>query len=218
MKNEHASARVFEAFAGQLASAGLADLVDEVRGFAAEERRHGILCGAVVEALGGHACARLDPPEPVPMHDDAHTPLEAALRNLIDICCSSETVAVALIGAERLQMPDGELRRLLTRIWADEVGHARWGWRTLRRVAPRLDRATRERLGDYLQVAFRHLVEHELAHLPASSRPPVEGAVFGVCDGAAAQRLFFDTVRAVIVPALQAHAIPAARAWARAAA
>ena len=32
-------------------------------------------------------------------------------------------VAVALIGAERMEMPDGELRDLLTGIWSDEVGH-----------------------------------------------------------------------------------------------
>lgn len=218
MVNEHGSARVFEALAGQLEPAGLSDHIGAVLQFAAEERRHGVLCGAVVEALGGDATAAIDPPEDVPLHADAPTPVEAALRNVLSICCLSETVAVALIGAERQQMPEGPLRRLLTRIWADEVGHARLGWRIVARVAPTLDTAARERLGDYLEVALEHLVAHELAHLPVTSRPPPAGARFGVCYGADARRLFFDTVRTVIVPALHAHGLPAERAWARVAA
>lgn len=213
MINEHSSARVFVGLAAQLAAAGLDDVVDEVLGFADEERRHGVLCGAVVEALGGQALAEIEDGDAYPAHDDAHTPLEAALRNMLSICCLSETVAVSLIGAERIEMPPGELRDLLTTIYADEVGHSRFGWRTLARVAPSLDDATKQRLGDYLEVAFDHLVEHELAHLPVASQPPAEGVVYGLCSGADARALFFDTVEQVIVPGLERHGIPARRAW-----
>jgi hypothetical protein len=56
MINEHTSARVFENLARQLALAGLDEAtIRECEGFAGEERRHGVLCGAVVEALGGEA-------------------------------------------------------------------------------------------------------------------------------------------------------------------
>ncbi len=213
MINEHGSARVFVGLAAQLAAAGLDDLVDEVLGFANEERRHGVLCGAVVEALGGEALAEIEDGDAFPEHDDALTPLEAALRNMLSVCCLSETVAVSLIGAERIEMPPGELRDLLTRIYADEVGHSRFGWRTLARVAPSLDRGTKERLGDYLEVAFDHLVEHELAHLPLASEPPPDGVAYGLCSGADARALFFDTVEQVIVPGLERHGIPARRAW-----
>jgi hypothetical protein len=216
MINEHSSARVFEGLALQFEAAGLsADVVDEVRGFAAEERRHGVLCGSVVEALGGVAFAYIPEGEEYPAHEDARTPLEAALRNMLSICCLSETVAVSLIGAERLEMPAGELRDLLTRIYADEVGHSRFGWRMLGVLAPTLDRASKERLGDYLEVAFEHLVEHELSHLPESSQPPPEGAELGLCSGSDARRLFLDTVEHVIVPGLENHGIPALRAWRR---
>ncbi len=215
MINEHSSARVFEGLAKQLAAAGLDDVVAEVRGFADEERRHGVLCGAVVEALGGQALAEVPDGDEYPAHEDAGSSLEAALRNMLAICCLSETVAVSLIGAERIEMPEGELRELLTRIYADEVGHSRFGWRTLARLAPSLDRETKERLGDYLEVAFDHLVEHELAHLPESSQPPPEGVALGLCSGPDARRLFFDTVEQVIVPGLEVHGIPARRAWAR---
>jgi hypothetical protein len=213
MINEHSSARVFEGLAIQLAAADLDDVVDEVRAFAAEERRHGILCGAVVEALGGEAVADIPEGEPYPAHEDAHSALEAALRNMLSICCLSETVAVSLIGAERIEMPAGELRDLLTGIYADEVGHSRFGWRTLARVAPSLDADTKERLGDYLEVAFDHLVEHELAHLPLSSRPPAEGVAYGLCSGRDARELFLATIEQVIVPGLELHGIPARRAW-----
>ena len=215
MINEHSSARVFDALAGQLAAAGLDPArVEEVRGFAAEERRHGVLCGSVVEALGGDAYAELADFEEVPAHEDAASALEAALRNMLSICCLSETVAVSLIGAERLEMPEGELRELLTGIYADEVGHSRFGWRMLGALAPSLDASLKERLGDYLEVAFAALEEHELAHLPEASQPPPEGVLLGLCSGPDARRLFADTVEQVIIPGLEHHGIPARRAWA----
>ena len=214
MVNEYASSRVFAALAQQLAAAGIA--AREVSAFACEERRHGVLCGAVVESLGGEARAELPDAPPYPLHPDAHTPLEAALRNVLSICCLSETVAVALIGAERLEMPAGELRDLLTTIWADEVGHARFGWRCLAEIAPSLDASSRARLGDYLEVAFAHLVEHELAHLPVSPGPPAEGVAYGLCDGGDARALFIDTVETVIVPVLEAHGLAGQLAWERA--
>lgn len=214
MINEHSSARVFDGLAAQFAAAGVHDVVEEVRGFAREERRHGVLCGAVVEALGGEAFAEIPDGDPYPAHEDAE-PLEAALRNMLSICCLSETVAVSLIGAERIEMPEGELRELLTRIYADEVGHSRFGWRTLGRLAPTLSPELKDRLGDYLEVAFDALVEHELSHLPVSSQPPPEGVQLGLCSGSDARTLFFDTVETVIVPGLEAQGIPARRAWSR---
>ncbi|MDC3962012.1 ferritin-like domain-containing protein [Polyangium jinanense] len=216
MLNEHGSARVFEGLARQFEGAGFeAHLVEEVRGFADEERRHGVLCGAVVEALGGEALTEAPVGEAYPEHADDATPLESALRNMLSICCLSETVAVALIGAERIEMPAGELRDLLTQIYADEVGHSRFGWRMLDALSQRLDDEIKERLGDYLEVAFAHLEEHELAHLPEGSLPPPEGVVYGLCSGPDARGLFFDTVEQVIVPGLERHGIPARRAWMR---
>ena len=213
MINEHGSAPVFEHLAVQLAAAGApAEMVERCRSFGAEERMHGVLCGAVVESLGGQAVAEVDAPEAYPMHEDVGE-LEAALRNLISICCLSETVAVALIGAERLEMPEGELRELLTRIYADECGHSNFGWRNLAKLLPE-DPAMRERLGIWLRTALEHLEEHELEHLPLNSQPPPEGVVVGLCDGRAARSLFYATVERVILPKLEEHGIPAQAAWA----
>src|SRR5206468_3657376 len=101
-----------------------------------------VLCGSVVEALGGRASASLPNRRPFPEHPHVSA-RAAALRNVVSICCMSETVAVALIGAERLEMKAGPLRALLTRIYSDEVGHARFGWRVLERAMDSLAEADR---------------------------------------------------------------------------
>jgi len=215
MVNEHGSARVFEGLARQIEGAGLgAGLADACAGFAAEERRHGVLCGAVVEALGGEAVATALVETPLPLHADV-SPLEGVLRNLLSVSCLSETVAVALIGAERLAMPEGELRELLTSILADEVGHARFGWGLVSQHVPSMEAGAKARLGAYLRVALGHLEQHELAHLPLSACPPPEGAALGLCSGGEARQLFFDTVEGVIVPRLTALGLPAEEAWRR---
>jgi len=212
MVNEHASARVFTALSAQLGRAGLATAARAAAAMMADELRHAEQCAAVVEALGGAARAELPPLPAVPEHADAD-PLEAALRNVLSVSCLSETVAVALIDAERRGAGPPALARLLARILADEVGHARAGWRLLEELAPRLRPALRARLDDYLVLAFAHLVEHELAHLPARPAPSSAAEALGVCDGHGARQLFFATIEQVIVPGLQAHGLDAVGAW-----
>jgi hypothetical protein len=202
MVNEHSSSAVFESLGAQLVENGFDDELGRAcRAFAGEERRHGVLCGAVVEALAGEAIA----PSPIratfPLHLDA-PPRAAVLRNVVHICCMSETVAVALIGAERLEMPAGELRELLTRIYADEVGHARFGWRLLESVAPTLGPEERQAIEDYLPLALRHLEAHELAHLPDVDAP-CGGEALGLCSGRHARVLMRRTIDSVIRPGLQ---------------
>jgi hypothetical protein len=200
MVNEYASSEVFEALGSELGKAFDPALEAECAVFADEERRHGVLCGAVVEACGGEARAPIPARPPFPRHPDA-PPRAAALRNLIHVCCMSETVAVSLIGAERLEMPEGALRTLLSRIYADEVGHARFGWRLLERVGDELDGAEREAVERYLPAAFAHLVQHELLHLPDRDAPQ-GGSAFGLCSGRDARLLLDETVAGVIRPGL----------------
>ena len=213
MVNEFASHIVFEGLASQMAAAGFdREAVEACAEFAREEKRHGVLCGAVVESLGGSATAELPEMPSFPRHEDV-SPREGVLRNLLSISCMSETVAVALIGAERLEMPEGELHALLTRIWADEIGHARFGWALLGRELPSLDAAARARLDAYTAVAFAHVEAHELAHLPEGMAPPPEGAVLGVCNGSDARVLFYETIEEVIIPGLTAMGLSARAAW-----
>jgi hypothetical protein len=213
MVNEYASSRVFDGLANQVHAAGLdASRGEQCRAFAEEERTHGALCGAVVQALGAEAVAPDRIEGPFPLHADA-SPVEGVLRNVISISCLSETVAVSLIGAERLMMPEGDLRELLTRIWADEIGHARFGWLLVAQLLPEVSAGERARLGAYLAVAFAHLERHELSHLPIDARPPVEGAALGLCNGPDARALFYATVQEVIVPRLDDLGLVASEAW-----
>lgn len=214
MINESQSAYVFDSLAAQLAEAGYAEEAEEARAFAAEERRHGRDCASVVEALGGDPTAEIDPELAVPSHR-AVSRLEAIARNVLSIGCLSETVAVALIGAERAEMPAGPLRDRLDGIWADEIGHARFGWRFLARALPRLEAPERARLGAYLRVALRELEAHEIAHLPAGQPDvsPDEARALGICSGPSARALFYSTVTTVILPRLEALGLPADAAW-----
>jgi hypothetical protein len=213
MTQEHTSSSVFVCLAKQIEEADLGDsLAAECRSFADEERRHGVMCGAVVEALGGEAIFERPKVAEFPAHGDVSR-REAVLRNVISIGCMSETVAVALIGAERLEMPEGALRDLLTRIYADEIGHAQFGWRIAALLSPHIDAAARARALAYIRVALAHLEAHELAHINVNAAPPKSGASLGLCNGRDARDLFYATVSDVIVPGLVTLGFAADVAW-----
>ena len=84
--------------------------VDRLEEFANEERRHGICAVLLSKHL---AVKQVQSPSKssFPFHEEV-SPLEGTLRNLLSICCLSETVAVALIAAEREEMPEGVLKDL----------------------------------------------------------------------------------------------------------
>jgi len=217
MVNEYVSSRVFAALVPQLIAAEIDPvIVGDVAAMVVEEIEHGTRCAAVVIALGGEAVAELPPLAEVPTHGDVE-PLEAALRNVLSIACLSETVAVALLTAERDRTEPAPLRATLTAILSDEVGHARFGWRLLDLLAPRLTPALRARLSRYLAPAFQTLRRYELDNLPIGATPSPAAQAVGVCDGRAARAVFFHTVESVIVPGLEAHGLAAAAAWRQAA-
>jgi hypothetical protein len=213
MVNEHISARVFAGLIPQMMAAEIdPEHQQKVAEFIQEELRHAVQCASVVHAVGGEARAELPPLPPVPEHPGV-SPLESFVRNLLSICCLSETIAVALIGAERIETGPPNFEELLKRILADEVGHARFGWKLLDELAPRIDDAMRTRLSDYLITALSHLEEHELAHLPPTAPPSAKAMAIGVCDGNDARRLFFQCVETVIVPGLEKRGLAGEAAW-----
>ena len=159
----------------------------------AEKRSHPASCGPISE------------------HPDV-SDLEGAIRNLISISCMSETVAVSLIGAERLEMPEGPLRELLTTIYADECAHANFGWRLLGDLLERGGDVLKENLKPYVQLAFAHLEMHELAHPPIAAKPPKEGLQLGLCS-VSMPAPFSMPIEQVIIPGLTAHGLDAQWAW-----
>jgi hypothetical protein len=148
---------------------------------------------------------------PVPAHEDA-SPLEGLLRDVISVSCCSETVAVALVATEREQAGTPSLRGVLGKILADEVKHARFGWRLLDEVGPALDARTKRRLSAYLVVAFEHQIAFHspFLRLPTASDRAVS---LGAPDGPSNWRVFVDTLTRVTIPGLARHGLESERAW-----
>ncbi len=211
MVSEHASARVYAQLLPQAMQAGLsAERQSQIADMIVEELRHARKCAGVLVALDEDPIGDLPSLAPIPDHEDAG-PLETVLRNVLSISCLSETVAVSLIDAERLELAESPLAEVLRVILADEIGHARFGWKLLEDLAP-LPEDMLERLSAYLKVALRHLEVHETSNLGRAT-PSADAARLGACDGPFAQGLFYDTVEQVIVPRLEQHGFAAQAAW-----
>ncbi|MCA9668619.1 MAG: ferritin-like domain-containing protein [Myxococcales bacterium] len=219
MLNEHISARVFAALIPQMMRAEIEpELQARVADSCRQELRHGQLCAAVVEALGGSAIAELPELDDVPLHRDV-SPLEGVVRNIIAVSCLNETVAVALLSCGRERVGPPALEAIVTEILRDEVQHARLGWGLLEAIAPRLTRDERQRLSDYLVPALRQLFDRHFLRPEATYDRAPHGqstAEVGVDDPREASELFLDTVHDVIVPGLTAHGLDAQGALRRA--
>jgi len=213
--SEYASARVFSALVPQAMAAGLdADSVLALTEMAAEELDHAARCARVVVALGGPdalaECALPALPG-VPAHADA-SPLEALLRNVLDVSCISETVAVALVGSERELAATPELEAELAAILADEVGHARFGWRLLEVAVPSLAPRERARLGAYLACALRERVGRFAPFLGQAAASRAAQSL-GAPAGPGTFHVFVETIERITVPGLERLGLPARRAW-----
>jgi hypothetical protein len=177
---------------------------------AQQEIEHGLLCARVLVALGSEPVGELPPLADVPRHDGC-SPIEVVLRNVISIGCCSETVAVALVATERELA--GPVRDVLDRILADEVKHARFGWRMLARFGPDLSTAERRSIDRYLV----DVLAHQLAfHAPFLSMPNAsrDGVAVGAPHGRSNWLVFLDTMESIIVPGLEQAGFAAPEAWA----
>jgi hypothetical protein len=216
MVNEHISAQVFASLVPQLMRAAVPpDLLASVPKMVSDELRHAEQCAGVVLALGHAPVAPLPEILTVPEHEDVG-PLEGALRNIISVCCMSETVAVSVIRAEQVELEGTALGEVLETILADEINHARFGWGFLGQCVKLLDDDARARLSRYLVPALRHQIEFEVPKLPVNIGLRSEIAMAGVCDGGLARELFYDTIETVIVPQLETAGLDAHIAWAEA--
>jgi hypothetical protein len=212
MASEYVSARVFAAMIPQAMAAGIsaADTLALAK-MAEEEIDHAVRCARVVASLREEPVTELPPMPRLPNHDDA-SPLEAFLRNVLDVSCISETVAVALVGSERELAGTKELGLELERILADEVGHARFGWRLVEAIVPSLPKTTRERLGAFLAVTFRERLQR---FAPFLLLPDASSAAMscGAPAGPGTFRVFYETLETVSIPRLESFGIPARRAF-----
>ncbi len=212
MASEYASARVFASLVPQAMAAGLEHgEVERLASMVTQEMDHARRCARVLGAFDEAPVARLPVLAEVPWHEDA-SPLEALLRNVISVSCCSETVAVALVGGEREAAGTPELAAELSRILADEVQHARFGWRLLERLGPGFDPRLRARLGAWLVSAFRHQLAFFAPFLSMDEASPAALAV-GAPGGPTSFAVFVETMRTVTIPGLERHGLAAGKAW-----
>jgi len=217
MVNEHISARVFAQLIPQMMRAGIDPTVQAmVADMVAQELRHARLCAGVVEALGGTAIAAQPELADVPMHEDAE-PIEGVLRNVLAISCLEETVAVALLEANRQMSGPPPIRAVVTEILRDEINHSKLGWQLAEELLPCTDLATRERLSEYLVLAFRQLLQRHWIPDTIDLGARIAVPAIGVDDARDASKLSLDVIAKVIVPGLEAHGLAAREALAVAA-
>ena len=195
MVHAHVGSRLFAGLLPQMMRAGVDSGFQAAAAEAVvDELRHARLCAAVVDALGGRACAPVPEHSDVPRHDGA-SPLEALLRNVLSIVCLDETVVVAQLEHRHRNARQSTLRRVIAEILDDEINHSRLGWRLLQNLSPRIDAGMRERLGAYLVPAFTRLFDEHLG-----------GAGSNAVDS---KTVFVDAINEVIVPRLEAVELPA---------
>ena len=213
MVSEHASARVFGELIGGMMRAGLAaDETHRVADMVRQELDHARLCAKVLVAIGVEPVADLPELASVPIHEDARSPLEAVLRNVISVGCCSETVAVALVATERELAGPRSLRRVLDQILSDEIKHSRFGWRLVSRLAPSLSFRERASLDAYLVDAFAHQVRF---HAPFLEMPCAgdAGLAVGAPHGRSNWLVFTATMNEIVIPGLERCGLSAREAW-----
>jgi hypothetical protein len=217
MQHEHRSSTVFSQLLPFLIAAEASlDMKTVTLRMAMDELRHAGLCGAVVELFG--VAPTLDTElvtTPLPSHADT-TARVAALRNVFFICNLNETIAVSALAYESELVVEPAIALALTQLAGDESLHGRFGWLYLDAVWPTLTDEEREAFAVYLPTAFAYLEDALFADRPEPRRRPVDHPLWGlgVRDDATSRELFDQTVDAIIVPALEAHGLPARRAWA----
>lgn len=211
MVAEYVSARVFAALVPQAMAAGLrARETMELLTMANEELSHGVRCARVLTSLGEVATSPMGELPRVPVHTNV-SPLEGLVWNLLDVCCVSETAAVVLVGEEVERAGTPELAEELRIILADEVGHARFGFRVLGEVLPTFGPKERERLAAYAATSFRERLVRFGAFL--GTEPSTEASLaYGAPEGPPTFTAFFETLEAVVVPRLEELGVPAAKA------
>lgn len=217
MASEHRSVGVFLELSRQLIEANAPlDAKTVMLRLAQDELRHTEICGVVLRALGETPSLSRDS-RVAPLARHAGCGLEErALRNVLYASCLSEMVAAARL-VDALEHTTDPLARAATRaVLADEVMHGRFGFLYLEAsqgyLAAHPD--VRGSLAEYLRHAFA-VLERELAGaaLARAHRPSPAAQALGVLDPRRAREVFYGTIEAAVVPALEQQGLDAGRAW-----
>lgn len=216
MRSEHESAPVFAAMAISATQANATlDAIGVLLRMAADEVRHAEICGEAVRALGGDGvCEPAAEIMRLPEHPGAG-PEERALRDVIWGSCLVEVVNTANLVDWMDTTTDPYLHERLRLLLADEALHGQFGFEYLEAWTPWMDAhpEVRRSLERFLRRAF---AEHERLRSGVGAPPKVLTAdeiALGMPDPKRLPEVFFQTVEAAIVPALERFGLDATTAW-----
>lgn len=154
-RSEVMASRRYARLAQRLPGTAFEPLKAEVERAAADEAEHAELCAGMAGRFGAKvsAGAESSPPEIGPRDLD---PARRLGWELVAIGCFSESINAGLLLHTLDVAADPETRRVVRRLLADEVRHARIGWRSLGLADARW-------IGPFLPRILRATVHEELA-------------------------------------------------------
>jgi hypothetical protein len=204
---EQIAHRAFAHIANELTAQYYArELVDAATRASEDEARHAVLCAALAVEHGVAEPAEL--PMRIRLAPASLVREEALVYEIVARCCIAETESTATL-IELLPGCEGSVREVVHQIAADEVRHARLGWRFLAHVVGRRDLAF---LGPHLP----SMLETGGAPLFDPSLPPgVDDAARGTFSLTTQRRIFVAALEEVVFPGLEIYGVPTdqARGW-----
>jgi hypothetical protein len=189
----------------------------EVQGLAlrasVDESRHVSLCSRLARSYG----ARIETASPlVPTADTTGLePEDAALAEVVALCCIAETISVAAFGAILESAEPREIRDVAESILHDEAFHAEIGWTHL---AAELAHGRGAFLGEVLPSLLASNLSAELGLASSALGDGVEAdeaRSFGLLPAARQRAIVRDALGSVVLPKLEAAGVEtaAAVAW-----
>lgn len=199
MLAERDASRRFARLADELDSAGVDRQVVALSARAADdERRHALLCRELIVHYGGAE------PNDIPAVQrqaapSGLAPADALLYEVVALCCVTETLSTALLGAMVERAEDDVTRKAMRSILRDEVSHAQLGWACVagqpRRAARVVSRGLPAMLSATVpQEMFSDAPEHDLSEQLSG---------MGALCRADRRAIFAETMGEVVFPGLE---------------
>lgn len=204
----------FRDLARRLAEHGAGGVVVTMaREAADDEVRHAALCATLVEHFGGRAAE--DAVVPTRVGRVAPAGLagrEALLFEIVALCCVTETLSTALLGALVDAARDSLAKQTMRSILRDEVRHSRLGWAY---VAEAHAVGMSDVCGEHLGAMIAGTLGPELLFTTPPSTSEAELAGYGALEREQRVRIVRECFHEVIFPGLERFGIDVrrGRAW-----
>lgn len=184
-------------------------LVEVAARAAAEERRHGALCGELAASYGAQVAG--DGPSPLPLAPAGLSTFEGLCYAMVAHCCVAETESVATLTALIRRAGPPAVRQALVAIARDEVEHAQLGWAFLAWAGPRQPLGF---LGPYVPRMLAPGADALFEAVALEGEDP-RLVAHGVLPHALKRQVFRESLEEVVLPGLAAASVDGApaRRW-----